>query len=99
MENMSIPFLVTNEQDILETEHQVDINTNKHCMNADVHQHHTSIVTPGISHSRDRSGRVGRRVAYQAPMLGTNFNSGYAVNGKEDILRDQGKSPWGQLAE
>ena len=99
LRKMRIPFLTINQQDILEIERHVDINPNKHCVNAGVHQYHTSRVAAGNSLSWDQSVRVERRVACQSSILSTNSDSGYAAYSKEDVLRDQGQWPWGQPAE
>jgi len=96
LRKMSISFLMVNEQDILETGRDVDVDTNKHGMNAGLHQHHTSIVATRNSHLEDRSIRVERWVACQSLMLGSKYDPGCTTDGKECLLYCQKQWPWGQ---
>jgi hypothetical protein len=99
LRKMRISFLMSNEQGILETGHHMDVDANKYGMNADVHQHQTSTVGTRDFHPGDRSVLVERRVACQSLTLGTNFDLGYAADGKDCTLCHQGQSPGGQPNE
>jgi hypothetical protein len=96
LRKMSISFSMVDEQDILETRRDVDVDTNKHGMNAGLHQHHNPIIATRNSHFEDRSVRVERRVACQSLMLGSNYDSGCTADGKECLFYGQKQWSWGQ---